>query len=98
MRHTSFKTNESFTELLKIAHTSKQELADHILKKAIEANVIYDEPEFCGELLVNHFAQFGYKPEAATLYCLGVATKRIVRLFRGLQVERKWDDSPVWKN
>ena len=95
MEHITIKNNKSYLELLKISQLSEQEFTEHnILSKAIEADVLYDEPEFCGELLMNHFEQFGYKPPAATLFCLGKATKEITILFQNLVVWGKQNECP----
>ena len=94
MEHITIKKNNSFLELVKISHIEESQLAENILRKAIEAGAIYDEPESCGEKLVDHFENEGHKPTAATLYCLGKAKNQLTGLFSELVVWGKQNECP----
>jgi hypothetical protein len=90
----TIKRDEALKELASLAHKNHIELAKHIIDKAIEARVISDNKEFCGENLFEIFFDNGYNLIATTLFCLGKCDPFLMQNFRNLTVWGMHDDCP----
>ncbi len=82
----TLKKNSALTSLSSMLGKPEDELSDLILNRTNKADAIdLDDYDFAGRTVVSIFSDIDQSPLTASLYCLGKADYKIVKLFSKLE-------------